>query len=287
MPEIGNGLREPVAHSGVVIDNQDVCHGTSISNSEPLSTGTKRASPPCARDFYGDQAQAGSFGTPCHEGLEQSLPYFGRHALAGVLDAQTKMVCNPLRRNLNSAPRRHLLDCVRHEVINGSLHLRIVDLRRRRRWLRLGHELNALAGGEFTVTVRRALKAFRSTSEGLSSRLCVIARRSRSRASSRPTCSRIERNADTPTSFVLTGQRVFSLQSHGGDRVTDFMGKTGGETAYRSEPFRRAARRRSSASRTPVAFSAFTRRSSSRSPVRGNSGRSVRGASCPARAASN
>ena len=46
MSKIGDGLSEPFAQGSIVIDDQDVCHGTSISNSAPWLVGTSRASPP-------------------------------------------------------------------------------------------------------------------------------------------------------------------------------------------------------------------------------------------------
>src|SRR3954469_23504331 len=47
--QVANRLGEPIPHSSIIVDNQDDCHGNSISNVAPSEVETRRASPPCAR----------------------------------------------------------------------------------------------------------------------------------------------------------------------------------------------------------------------------------------------
>lgn len=46
MSKISDSLSEALAQGVIVVDDQDVRHGTSISNSAPSLVGTSRASPP-------------------------------------------------------------------------------------------------------------------------------------------------------------------------------------------------------------------------------------------------
>jgi hypothetical protein len=102
----------------------------------------------------------------------------------------------------------------------------------------------------------------------------VIAKRSRSRTSRRPTCSKIavradQRRSSSPARAFSAFRRIAAI----GLRISCARPAVRRPTAASLSA--EVARRRSSAKRTPREFSASTSRSSSRSPVLGNAGRSA------------
>ena len=242
--EIGNGLGQPFAQRGIVIDDQDFDHGTSISKCAPWLVDTSRASPPWARAMSRTTASPRPVPSPrpVTKGSNRRSRISGGTPGPVSRNAKLQSVGATLRLHLDHAACRCILNGIKNEIIKGAVHLLGIEERRRggcRR--RSNQELDAFAGGKLAMCIR---SSFEKGNKVIFSELGLPPLGHAQEVAQQPIepCDLLQNGlqGDHSPVFIVHRQGVFRFQPHRSDRVADFVGEPGRQPAHGRQALRGA-----------------------------------------------